>query len=294
MAVSLRDIRSGAVIVLLLGIPILLLRSTIQEPQHMSGFDRAVHRIGAPLEAGVTYSAKWVGSFFERWVFQARMLDEKEKLEEQTRDFKRQLVELAQLREENRQLRRALQMRDQVPEDLLSAAVTGVEQSPFFRVVKISVDRGDSYVRPGMAVLAPDGVVGRINRTHANHSDVMLITDPESKIAVEVASTRCPGILEGLGEDQCRVRIISCDQPVREGDVIQTSGVDDLFPKGHPVGRVVSVDRKVDSQVVEVVPSVRFDRLDMVWVVLANAPPADPQAGAPRPRAPARGLSPVP
>ena len=237
MAVSLRDIRSGAIIVALLGIPILLLRSTVQDPHHMNGFDRAVHRIGAPLEAGVTYSARWVGSFFERWVFQARMLEEKQALEEQTREQKRQLVELAQLREENRQLRRALQMRDQVPEDLLSAAVTGVEQSPFFRVVKISVDRGDDYVRPGMAVLAPDGVVGRINRTHAEHADVMLITDPESKIAVEVARTRCPGILEGAGEDVTKVRIISCDEPVVEGDVIQTSGVDDLFPKGHPVGR---------------------------------------------------------
>ena len=259
----------------------------------MNGFDRAVHRIGAPLEAGVTYSARWVGSFFERWVFQARMLEEKQALEEQTREQKRQLVELAQLREENRQLRRALQMRDQVPEDLLSAAVTGVEQSPFFRVVKISVDRGDDYVRPGMAVLAPDGVVGRINRTHAEHADVMLITDPESKIAVEVARTRCPGILEGAGEDVTKVRIISCDEPVVEGDVIQTSGVDDLFPKGHPVGRVVTVDRKVDAQLVDVVPSVRFDRLDMVWVVLANAPAADPQAGKPRARVPARGLGPM-
>jgi len=274
VAVSFRNIRSGAVIVLLLGIPIVLLRSTVQDPHHMNAFDRAVHRIGAPLEAGVTYSARWVGSFFERWVFQARMLEDKQALEEQTRDQKRQLVELAQLKEENRQLRRALQMRDQV-------------------VVKISVDRGDSYVRPGMAVLAPDGVVGRINRTNAQHSDVMLITDPESKIAVEVARTRCPGILEGAGEDMCKVRIISCDEPVLEGDVIQTSGVDDLFPKGHPVGRVATVERKVDAQLVDVVPSVRFDRLDMVWVVLANAPQADPQAGKPRARVPSRGLGPL-
>lgn len=293
MAVSLRDVRSGVVIAALLALPLLFLRSTLQDPHHMNGFDRAVHRIGAPLEAGVTYSARWVGSFFERWIFQAQMLDDKQALEEEARDYKRQLVELAQLREENRQLRRALQMRDQVPEDLLSAAVTGVEQSPFFRVVKISVDRGDAYVRPDMAVLAPDGVVGRINRTHADHSDVMLITDPESKIAVEVGRTRCPGILEGAGEDACKVRIISCDEAVLEGDVIQTSGVDDLFPKGHPVGRVIAVDPKVDAQLVDVIPTVRFDRLDMVWIVLANAPPADPLAGKPRPRSPARGLSPM-
>jgi rod shape-determining protein MreC len=280
-------------VLLLLGIPILLLRSSIQDSNEMNGFDRAVHRIGGPLEAGIAYSASWVGSFFERWVFQAQMLDEKERLEEQNREQKRMLVELAQLQVENRQLRKSLQMRDKVPEDLLSAEVTGVEQSPFFRVVKISIDREEEYLEPGMAVLSADGVVGRISRSHEGHSEVMLITDPKSKIAVEVARTHCDGILVGTTEDSARVRIMHCDEPVVEGDLIQTSGVDDLFPKGHEVGRVTAVERKVDGQIVDVVPAVRFDRLDMVWIVLATAPQRDPDAGSPRDRPATQGIQPL-
>src|SRR5690606_4255450 len=145
----------------------------------------------------------------------------------------------------------------------------------------------------GMAVIAADGVVGRIERTFDEHSDVKLITDPGSRVAVEIARTHEPAILEGLGEDVCTLRVPSA-QPVVEGDLVQTSGADDLFPKGHPIGRVIAVEQRADVQVVQVIPSVRFDRLDMVWVVLANAPPDDPEAGNTRPLNPAQGLVAIP
>jgi rod shape-determining protein MreC len=144
-----------------------------------------------------------------------------------------------------------------------------------------------------MAVLSPDGVVGRIDQAFDDYSDVMLITDTRSKIAVEVARTRAQGILEGASEDSCVVEI-SKDFGVEIGDLIQTSGVDELFPKGHPVGQVVRVEQLVgDQQLVEVLPAVRFDRLDVAWVVLASAPEPDPRADQPIREEQAIGLQPV-
>jgi len=286
---TLRNVRNGLLVAFLLALPILLLRSSIQDPQRMNGFDRAVRRIGAPLEAGIGYSASWVGRFFERWIFQARMLDEKDRLLSENNEYRRQLRDLTLLEEENRELRRLLNMREQVPEDLLTAEVTGVEQSPFFRVVKITLDRGDRYAKPGMAVLSADGVVGRVHKAYDDHADVMLVTDPASKIAVEVARSRAPGILVGASEDSCVVELAP-DDVVGVGDLIQTSGVDDLFPKGRPVGRVVEIDQRNDKQVVEVVPTVRFDRLDAVFIVLAAAPAPDPAAGSPRASVSAQGF----
>lgn len=289
MQLTLRNVRNGLLVAFLLALPILLLRSSIQDPQRMNGFDRAVRRIGAPLEAGIGYSASWVGRFFERWIFQARMLDEKDRLLSENNEYRRQLRDLTLLEEENRELRRLLNMREQVPEDLLTAEVTGVEQSPFFRVVKITLDRGDRYAKPGMAVLSADGVVGRVHKAYDDHADVMLVTDPASKIAVEVARSRAPGILVGASEDSCVVELAP-DDVVGVGDLIQTSGVDDLFPKGRPVGRVVEIDQRNDKQVVEVVPTVRFDRLDAVFIVLAAAPAPDPAAGSPRASVSAQGF----
>lgn len=293
MAFSLRSIRNGALIVVLLGIPVLLLRSSAQDPHRMSGFDRAVRRIGAPLEAAVSYSTGMLGAFFERWVLQARVQDQNERLASENRDLRQRLRELVHLQEENQQLRRALQMREKVPEDMIPAERVGVDQSPFFRVVNIRIDRGHQYARPGMAVLSPDGVVGRIDKAFDDYSDVMLITDPRSKIAVELARTKAQGILEGHTEDSCTLEV-SKDYEVEVGDLVQTSGVDELFPKGHPVGQVTDIEPLVgDQQRLHVVPAVRFDRIDVVWVVLANAPRPDPKSGLEGPAVQARGLQPI-
>lgn len=290
---SYRSIRNAFLVVTLLGIPILLLRAAAQEPQGLSGFDRAVRRVGAPLEAGVSYAAGSVGRFFERWVLQARLQEENEALDAENRQLRLQLRALTAVEEENKELRRSLQMRAKVAEDMIAAEISGVEQSPFFRVVKLQIDRGEGFVRPGMAVIADTGVVGRIDRADPANADVMLITDPRSKVAVEVARTRAPGILAGLDEDTCLVHVAS-DFPVQVGDIIQTSGVDELFPRGHPVGQVVRVEDVVgDQQRVHVVPAVRFDRLEMVWVVLASAPSPDPAADQPRKPAAAAGLGPL-
>ncbi|MEM9461319.1 MAG: rod shape-determining protein MreC [Myxococcota bacterium] len=293
MALSLRSIRNGALIVVLLGIPVLLLRSTAQDPHGMSGFDRAVRRIGAPLEAAISYSMGMLGAFFERWVLQARLQDTNERLVGENRELRQRLRELVHLQEENQQLRRALQMREKVHEDMIPAERVGVDQSPFFRVVNIRIDRGREYARPGMAVLSPDGVVGRIDKALDDYSDVLLITDPRSKIAVELARTKAQGILEGYTEDSCTMEV-SKDYDVEEGELVLTSGVDELFPKGHPVGQVVEIEQLVgDQQRLHVVPAVRFDRIDVVWVVLANAPRPDPRGEGEGPLSQARGLGPV-
>ncbi|MBL9101669.1 MAG: rod shape-determining protein MreC [Myxococcales bacterium] len=287
-----RSARSAVLVAFLLGIPVLLLRAATQDPQGLSSFDRAVRRVGGPLEAGVSYAAGTVGRFFERWVLQARLQQENEDLATDNRELRRQLRALAAVEDENRELRRSLQMRDKVPEDMIAAEISGVEQSPYFRVVKLTIDRGTGYVRPGMAVITDAGVVGRVDRADESHADVMLLTDPRSKIAVEVARTRAPGILVGADEDSCTVDL-PADFATQVGDFIQTSGVDELFPRGQPIGQVTQVeDVAGDRQRVRVVPAVRFDRLDMVWVVLAAAPPPDPNEPARKPPV-AAGLGPL-
>jgi rod shape-determining protein MreC len=270
-----------------------LLFNTARDPHHLSAFDRSVRRIGAPLEAAVSYSAGMLGSFFERWVMQARLQDANADLSADNRELRHRLRELAGLQEENRELRRALQMRDRVPEDMIPAERVGVDQSPFFRVLNIRIDRGSEYARPGMAVLSSDGVVGRIDKVFDAYSDVMLLTDARSKVAVEVARNHAQGILQGDTEDGCIVDV-SKDYEVQVGDLVQTSGVDELFPKGHPVGQVVDIEQLVgDQQRLHVMPAVRFDRIDVVWVVIANAPKADPNPEPPAGTTRAEGLQPI-
>lgn len=293
MAVSFRSVTNGVLVVVLLGIPVLLLRASAKDPHEMGAFDRAIRRIGAPLEAAVSYSTGMLGGFFERWVLQARLQDANEELAAENRDLRQRMRDLVQLEEDNAELRRALQMRDRVPEDMIPAERVGVDQSPFFRVVNIRIDRGRGISQPGMAVIAADGVVGRVDKTFDDYSDVMLVTDARSKIAVEVARNHAQGILLGHSEEECIVDV-SKDYDVQPGDIVQTSGVDELFPKGHPVGVVTEIEQLVgDQQRLHVRPTVRFDRLDVMWLVLAAAPEPDPRAESGTNLAQARGLVPV-
>ena len=108
-----------------------------------------------------------------------------------------------------------------------------------------------------------------------------------------MARSRAQGILHGDSEDGCVVDV-SKDYEVEVGDLIQTSGVDELFPKGHPVGQVTGIEQLVgDQQRLHVTPAVRFDRVDVVWVVLATAPRPDPAAENSSDPGAAEGFGPV-
>ncbi len=293
MAASWRSAKDAAIVAGLLLIPVALLVSFVRGPERLGPFDRAVRRIVVPLEAGVSYATRMVGAFFERWILQARLQEENAVLRGQVRDLERMVRRLRSLADENEELRRALQMREKAADDLLVAERVGVEQSPHFRVIGVRIDRGRGQVRPDMPVIAPDGVVGRIDRTYDDYSEVMLITDPRSRVAVELPRTRAQGILVGAGEDLCEVEVPE-EFDVRAGDLVQTSGVDDIFPKGQPIGAVRSIEARPDgTKRLMVTPFVAFDRLFVMWVVLAPAPRPDPKAERPPQIPPASGLAPA-
>lgn len=289
-ALDIRRIRSGLAVALMLALPVVLLRSGGPDAGH-GRLAQGARMFGAPMQAGVSYVARVTAGFFERWLMQASLQDKNEEIARENRALAARVRALTALEDENVQLRRALQMRDRQQEDLLSAERIGVDQTALFRVINLRVDRGEEQVGPGMAVLAPDGVVGRIERAYDTYSDVMLVTDARSRVAVEVASSFAPGVLEGRGEDEC-VLTVSKDYPVAVGDLVRTTGVDDVFPKGHPVGKVLAVEPLVgDQQRLRVLPAVRFDKLQVMWVVLAPAPRAD--ARAPQSARGASGVGPL-
>ena len=82
---GLRSAKNAVLVAILLGIPALLLRSSLQDPRALGGFDRMVVKVGAPLEAGISYAAGNAGRFFERWLLQAR-LQEKERREREAKE----------------------------------------------------------------------------------------------------------------------------------------------------------------------------------------------------------------
>jgi rod shape-determining protein MreC len=145
-----------------------------------------------------------------------------------------------------------------------------------------------------MPVITPDGVVGRINRTTGDTSDILLSVDPRSAIDVVLPRSGGRGILRGKpGENgyRCAIEYLMQGEQAKEGDAVVTSGLGG-FPRDLPVGKVTRVARNAagQSQELEVSPDVDFARLSEVLVVVAPPPPADPEAGAHKTPVPSHGL----
>ena len=153
--------------------------------------------------------------------------------------------EVGNLKIENHYLKSQLSTADRVralslfqnrsPSKTLAARVIGNGTGANSKVV--FVDRGStSGVEAGMAVVTPDGIVGKVLNAYPTASLVMLITDPTFAAGVVSQKNRVHGTLKGLGRGDCLIDYVQNEQKVDEGELFFTSGDDRIFPEGFPVG----------------------------------------------------------
>ena len=136
-------------------------------------------------------------------------------------------------------LRAATQVRSQPAEVLYEAA------DPFSR--KVFIDRGSTQgVALGAPVVNEIGVLGQVTHVYALSSEVTLLADKDAAIPVLNTRTQQRGAAFG-GRDGMELRFTSANADVQVGDLLNTSGLDGIYPPGLPVARVVSVERRVES-----------------------------------------------
>ena len=147
----------------------------------------------------------------------------------------------------------------------------------------LSVDKGVSAgVEDDMPVVSLDGVVGRVLRTGAATSTILLLTDANSRIAVLGEQHRSPGMLSGQGDDkQLLLRYINQNAPIEPNELLLSSGLSGIFPKGLPVARVTRIRRSDISLFLTVLaePLVDMSRLEEV-LLLKRQPGMLPDAAS--------------
>jgi rod shape-determining protein MreC len=131
------------------------------------------------------------------------------------------------------------------------------------------VDRGSSSgVESGMAVVTPDGIVGKVVDAYPTASLVMLITDPTFAAGVLSQKNRVHGTLKGQGHAECLVDYVQNEERVDVGEWFYTSGDDRIFPKGFPVGQVAAVQNGKTFKEIYVTPSGMQGGPEEVLIVL--------------------------
>ena len=227
--------------------------------------------------------------------------------QEGTADLWNGFVELRGVAEENKELRKELEhlkgQNDQLREAaaaterltallefkkraglaMVAAQVIGRDTGNWYRTIILNKGESDGF-QPDMGVITPAGVVGRIVKTTAATSVVLLVTDPNNAIAGLVQRTRDEGIVEGTTQGLARLKYIPLLSNARAGDRVVTSGLVGGFPRGLAIGTITRIDKDEGAlfQSAELTPDVDVGRVEEVLVIQSpNIQTEGVQLGAP-------------
>ncbi len=201
-------------------------------------------------------------------------------LRARARSLEQDLGRLAEVELENGRLRRLLAFRESLQGDVLTARVVGHDATGLARTLLI--DRGDSDgVAKGAAVLVPEGIVGQVFLVSGNAARILLVSDHNSGVDALVQRSRARGIVQGTVDGGCGLKYVKRTEDVQVGDAVVTSGADGIFPKGLPIGRVTSIDKRGRGlfQSAEVQPRVDFEQLEEVLVTRGAVTAIEPGPG---------------
>ncbi len=218
------------------------------------------------------------------WSSYIDLLNVREQNEQLTQENQRLQLEQAALAEDARQgerLQELLAFKQHYIDQTVPAQVVGAGGSDHGRVLYI--DKGaDDGVAAEMPVITPDGIVGRIGDSVESHtSQVLLISDPTSAAGVLLEETRTRGVLRGNSVGQPEIVNLMPDDRIQPGQPVLTSGGDQIFPRGLPVGVVDKVVPDVENQpLVDVIlkPAANLSRLEEVLVVTGVSSTASPKS----------------
>ena len=200
-----------------------------------------------------------------RGLFEAN--EQNQVLQVQLASARAEIQRLSEQAAEGRRLRELLEFKKQLPFQTVAAEV--IATSPGESTQAVFIDKGaSSGLTPDLAVITPAGVVGKTIAVFPRSSQVLLITATGSGVASALESSRVQGIVKGAGQNLCELRYVMNETPVAAGEIVLTSGLDQIYPKGLPVGSVRRVGDGNIYKDIQLKPAVALDRLEAVLVVL--------------------------
>jgi len=191
-------------------------------------------------------------------------------LRQQIRDLQYKYSNYREIELNNERLRKLLGFNKKPQLPSLFAEVIALDSSSFSNI--ITINKGSSHgVDIDMAVICPQGVVGRIIKVTPWASQVQLLIDGNSALAAMDQRSRVRGVVAGLGKHYCHLKYVNVRQDVAPGDIIITSGEEGIFPKGLTIGKIVSMRQK-DPLLKEIslIPAANFQKLEEVLILLTK------------------------
>jgi rod shape-determining protein MreC len=223
----------------------------------------------APIERIFQRTMAWTEELWSNYFFLVNVRRENADLRKELNALK---MENSRYRESlftYQRLKALLQFKQSINIPAVAAQVIGLDPTGWFR--SVIIDKGTrAGIRMDMPVVNASGVVGRVVSVSPHYAKVLLLTDQNSAVDSLIQRSRDRGIVRGLSADTCALDYMIKTSDVRVGDTVVTSGLGGVYPKGIPIGQVVSLEDSPGDLFRHIIvkPAVDFSRLEEVLVIL--------------------------
>lgn len=258
------SILAAAVFIQLIGLAVQVKRPTENESTRLI----RVWTVTAvtPLEKGLVHVQNKVTDVWHNYIYLRGVRQQNRALQEQIQQLQLDQVRLTQDAQQAHRLQALLGFKEQYIDKTTAAQVIGSSGSEQSRTVYL--DKGsDDGIKVDMPVISSQGVVGKVIKVFSRTSLVLLINDQNSGVGIIVDRSRLQAVLKGKTGGKLGLENVMAEEDVKPGDRLLTSGGDQIFPKGLPVGTVSDVRQGSEFLQVNVQPAAALNRLEEVLVI---------------------------
>ncbi len=223
----------------------------------------------APFERVTAFLGRGIRGNWANYVDLRRTRQQNADLQKEVARLRLEQAEFAEDALQGRRLQALLAFREQYVNATVAAQVIGTSGVDSSKVLLI--DKGADFgLKPDMAVITPDGIVGKLRDVFPHTAQVLEIDDPSSGAGVILASTRIRAIVRGGPDGRVQIGNLTADSRIKPGEEVLTSGGDQVFPRGLKVGTIESIAPDRDRQLytlIRVHPAVNLSQLEEVLVI---------------------------
>ncbi len=233
-----------------------------------SPFESWVIDIIAPVQRAITNASNSVEDFYTNYFLNVGAIKKSKELQFTITEMESRVFELEQLLETARSQSALINIHDGIKRPKIVAQVISVDSSKLNKMIRLNKGKNHGVALQS-AVVTSRGVVGFVYRLSDNFSDVLTILDSKSKVDGFIARTGSHGIIEGNLQGQAKMKYVKRRDPVVLDDMIITSGLGNIYPRGLKVGTITEIQRQSYgiSQNILIMPSVDFSKLSDVLIL---------------------------
>lgn len=250
-----------------------LLVASAKNRSNVSWLDNVIHFTVKPISTFFSNINTSIDGFFDYFANKKQLVQEVNELTHKNNILEQKNASLSSLETENERLRQLLELREKYPEfQTTAASVIAKDGGNYGRF--ITIDKGEeSGIQVNQPVLSQNGLVGLVFETGHGWARIQTILDPSTSVGCRITRTGDISVAEGdnalINEGMLKMLYISKQFTILEGDIVETSGLGEIYPRGIPIGKIkeIKVSDNSNSQYATIVPMVDFSNFQEVLVI---------------------------